>query len=89
MTTSNITTLGGERVRVIVGHPENPDAKMVPATIHDLDSRRCKFQHVPRGQLAVMNGDQMGEWSAIWMERRQEWALIEFLGDMRSKKGAA
>lgn len=86
---TSITTPSVERVRVIVGYPETPDARMVPVTVHDMDSRRLRYQHAPRGQLAVMNGDQMGEWSAIWIERRREWALIDYLGDMRSKGEAA
>jgi len=75
--------LKAERVRVIVGHPKEPDQRMVPVTIHDLESRRCKFQRVPRDQLAVMNGDKLGEWMAIWLPTAEQWTLIDFVGDMR------
>jgi hypothetical protein len=75
--------LKSERVRVIVGWPDPDEPRMVPVTIHDMESRRCKFQRVPRDQLAVMNGDKMGEWMAIWLPTAEQWTLIDFVGDMR------
>lgn len=78
-----------ERVRIIVGHPKEPDQKQIPVTVHDLESRRLRYQFAPRDQLAVMNGDSLGEWTAIWSESRREWTLVEYLGDMRSKREAA
>ena len=78
-----------ERVRVQVGIPATPEQKQIPVVVHDMQSRRCKYQHAPRDQLAAMNGDKLGEWSAIWSESRQTWTLVEYLGDMRSKKEAA
>ena len=86
-----ITTQSGEpeRVRIIVGTPKEPDQKQVPVTVHDMDSRRLRYQFAPRDQLAVMNGDPLGEWTAIWSESRREWTLVEYLGDMRSKREAA
>lgn len=83
-----ISTPSAERVRVIVGHPEDPASRMIPVTVHDLDSRRLKYQHAPRDQLAVMNGDDLGEWTAYWSETRQQWTLVDYIGDMRAKRVA-
>lgn len=78
-----MSELKPERVRLLVGFPETPDADMMPVTIMDRDSRRLKYQHVPRDQLAVMNGDCMGEWMAIYLPTAEKWSLIDFVGDMR------
>jgi hypothetical protein len=75
--------LKAERVRVIVGTPKEPEQRMVPVTIHDMESRRCKFQSVPRDQLAVMNGDKLGEWMAIYLPTAEQWTLIDYVSDMR------
>jgi hypothetical protein len=83
-----MTALETEKVRIIVGYPENPGAKMIPITIHDMDSRRLRCQYAHRDQLAVMAGDQLGEWMAIWLPRKNEWALVDYVGDMKSKNAA-
>jgi hypothetical protein len=75
--------LKAERVRLIVGHPHDPDAKMVPVTIHDMESRRLKYQKVNRDQLAVMAGDKMGEWMAIYLPTAEQWTLVDYVSDMR------
>lgn len=75
--------LKAERVRVIVGYPQEPDQRTMPITIHDMQSRRCRFQSVHRDQLEIMNGDKLGEWMAIWLPTAEQWTLIDYLGDMR------
>lgn len=74
-----------EKVRVIVGIPADETPDQVPVTIHDPDSRRLKYQRAHRDQLAVMNGDSMGEWTAIWLPTTEQWRLVDYLGDFRNK----
>lgn len=75
--------LKAERVRVIVGYPKEPDQHMIPVVVHDMASRRLRDQYAPRDQLAVMNGDKMGEWMAIWLPTAERWTLIDYVSDMR------
>jgi hypothetical protein len=75
--------LKAERVRVIVGWAQEPDSRMVPVVVHDMESRRLKYQHAYRDELAVMNGDPMGEWMAYWLPTAERWALIDYVSDMR------
>jgi hypothetical protein len=78
-----MTELKAERVRVIVGHPKEPGQRMVPVTIHDMESRRCRFQSVSRDQLEVMEGDTMGEWMAIFLPTADRWSLVDYVSNMR------
>jgi hypothetical protein len=78
-----IKDMKAERVKLIVGHPKEPDSDFIPCTIHDQDSRRLKYQFVPKDQLAVMHGDKMGEWMAIWLPTAERWSLIDYVSDMR------
>jgi hypothetical protein len=78
-----IAEMKPERVKLIVGTPKEPDSEFVPCTIHDRDSRRLKYQRIPRDQLAVMHGETMGEWMAIWLPTAERWSLIDYVSDMR------
>lgn len=70
-----------ERVNLAVGIPASPDQKMVPVTIFDLESRRVKYQHAPRDQLAVMGGRKTAQWTAIWSSLGQEWKLLDIVSE--------
>ena len=78
-----MSELKPERVRLLVGFPDTPDQDMIPVTIMDRDSRRLKYQHVPRDQLACMEGDAMGEWMAVWLPTAEKWSLVDYVSDMR------
>lgn len=78
-----MSDLKPERVRVIVGIPEHPDQDMVPVTITDRGDRRVRYQYVHRDQLAVMMGDTLGEWLAIYLPTAEKWSLIDYVSDMR------
>jgi hypothetical protein len=75
--------LKAERVRVMVGFPETTDARVIPVTIMDMESRRVKYQHVPRDAIEVMEGDKMGEWMAIYLPTAEQWTLVDYVSDMR------
>ena len=74
-----------ELVWVAVGKPKDPDQALIPITVHDLDSRRVRYTHAPKDQLAVMLGRTLGKWTAIWLQRspidRGEWRLLDLVSD--------
>lgn len=70
---------------VILGTPADPSQEMWPATVHDRESRRLRYQMIPKGQaleISLMGG--MAKWRARWCPQvgdRGEWALIEMVED--------
>lgn len=65
---------------VILGHPLDPSKETWPATVMDVNSRRLRYQRIPKGQALetnLMGG--MAKWSAHYIDN--EWRLIEMVPD--------
>ena len=75
-----------ETVYVVRGIPSEPDAEQIPVTIHDLRSRRVRYVHAPRAQLAVMAGRDIAKWTAYWIQPhpkdRGEWRLVDVVSEL-------
>jgi hypothetical protein len=74
-----------EVVWAIRGKSVDPSAPMQPVTVHDLRSRRCRYQTAPRDLLTpLMELGGMAKFSALWMSHEGEngrWQLIDVLPD--------
>jgi hypothetical protein len=74
-----------EVVWVIRGFPKDASAAHYPVTVHDLRSRRCRYQFAPFEVLAPLwerNG--MAKFSAVWQSHEGHngrWQLIGVLPD--------
>ena len=70
---------------VILGEPADPSQDLWPATVMDCDSRRLRYQHIPKSQaleVSLMGG--MAKWTARWCPQvgdRGQWALLEMVPD--------
>lgn len=74
-----------EIVWVHRGKPIDPDVPMWPATVHDLRSRRCRYQVVNKHLLfPLMETGGMAKFSAVWCPNagtNGRWQLIDVLPD--------
>lgn len=74
-----------EVVWAIKGQPVDPAQPMWPVTIHDLRSRRLRYQAAPREVLApLFDMGGMAKYSAIWLSHEGSngrWQLIDVLPD--------
>jgi len=74
-----------ETVWAIRGQPADPSQDEWPCTVHDLRSRRVRYQNVPRYiALALGEFNGMAKMSARWCPNvgdRGEWQLIDLLPD--------
>ena len=72
-----------EIVWVIRGFPENGDAAHYPVTVHDLRSRRVRYQFAPMSVIApIWQSNGMAKFSAIWKSHEGtngRWELIDVL----------
>ena len=74
-----------EPIWVIKGYPIDPAQPMWPCTVHDIDSRRVRYQMVPRDALMpILDRGGMATYAAIWWPdrgERGEWQLVDILPD--------
>jgi hypothetical protein len=74
-----------EPVWVIRGVPLDPAQESWPVVVHDLHSRRLRYQYAPRDiALALDEWNGMSKMTARWCPQvgdRGEWQLIDFLPD--------
>jgi len=72
-----------EIVWVIRGIPANSDAANYPVTVHDLRSRRVRYQHAPMSVIAPLWQHRgMAKFSAVWKSHEGtngRWELIDVL----------
>jgi hypothetical protein len=70
---------------VIKGHADDPSAPHLPVTVHDIESRRLRYQTAPRDALApILNMGGMAKYSAIWRPEEGTnglWQLVDILPD--------
>ena len=75
-----------ETVFVALGVCSDPAADQIPVTICDLQSRRVRYVHAPRAQMAVMNGRGVAKWTAYWIQPhpkdRGEWRLADIVSEI-------
>jgi hypothetical protein len=74
-----------EVVYAIRGEPFDPSQEQWPCTVHDLRSRRLRYQYVPRYiALALGEFNGLSKMSARWCPNvgdRGEWQLFDLLPD--------
>ena len=70
---------------VLLGHPRDPAQETWPATVMDVDSRRVRYQRIPKShalEVSLMGG--MAKWSAHWHPEvgdKGEWSLVVMVPD--------
>ena len=76
-------TYNTEHVWAIRGQPVSPSDEQWPIVVHDIHSKRLRYQHAPRYiALALGEFNGMARMTARWLPNENRWQLLDILPDM-------